>query len=234
MLAIRTTNAVGFVVRHRKRDVAAVIGKVGAEQARYVVIERITAIRNSGSRVNFESFVIILQDDIDGSGYGIRTIDRRTANEYIVDPLDKVRRDDVEIDLNARCAGREQRRKVGRNDAATVHEAQRTVRTQAEGVYEVDASTITGLVATLADAAAELREFVQSVGRIGDVAIIIILRADRAGGLGAHDLGATDTRTGDDDGAFGVGGCIRSNRIACVDLFGRSFLAIILRQGGTR
>ena len=159
-------------------------------------------IRNAVLAGDFHPLVIVLEDEVDDAGHGVRTVHRRGAAGDDVDALDEAGRDGADVD-DAR--GRRSR------NALAVDEDQGTIRADAAKVE--GGEVFTALVVRRAGVARnELRKFVQE-GFDGDrTGQVESLRIDGGDGARSVQLGTDQARTGNDDGVVRILLGFRRNR----------------------
>lgn len=207
------------VVEEVRGDVAAAFVEVVAGQRREVVVLAVTVLRDARRTVEFDALVILLQDDVDGTGDRVRTVDRRAADRHDFDTVDEARRDLAEVD---RAAGNraEDRRRGRADEAHAVDERQRALRAEVVEVGEGLAGAEAALRARDAVARhAEARQLQQRLAKVGKAALLEQFAVQRGHRLvGDRRLG--DARTGDKDfrrtgfsgRLFGLG-CGRGSRV---------------------
>ena len=113
-----------------EHGVTATVGEVGAERQAGGVFFGIADLGDTGGPFHFHAFEVVLHDEVDDTGDSVRTVNGRTrTGGQDVDALDQRGRDGVEVDRG--------RARQARNDAAAVHQDQRTIDAQ---VTQVDGS----------------------------------------------------------------------------------------------
>jgi hypothetical protein len=160
-------------------DVAATIRELEATDCTEVVAIPITLLGDAARARHLQTGEVGAELEVDRSCDRVRPVDRRPADGYIVDAFDQRSGNIINVDLGACRSLPEQRRHVRRNEAAAVHQRQRTVRSQAEAVDEVHALPEAALRAARRDAATDSRQFVQRVCRVGKAPFLDIAAADR-------------------------------------------------------
>ena len=61
-----------------------------------------------------KAVIVVLEDEVDDARDGVRTVHGRVTAGHDVDTVDEVGRDRVDVDTDARAAGRRRRRDGGR------------------------------------------------------------------------------------------------------------------------
>ena len=191
---------------------AAATRKLGAIHAFQAIKVAIAFFVDARSRVERETFILVIENIVDRARDRIGAIDWRTFSRHDVNRLDQRGGDDVGVNLRAGGCRAEQRRRVRRNHAAPVDQGQRPVRTEAEIVDEVDALAKRGLPAVRRHRTADLRQGVERVGDVDEVTLINEFAVDRGRRREAREVGVADTRARHRDrpcfrGFLGIGRC---------------------------
>ncbi len=130
--------------------------------------------------VALDAFQLVVEDEVDHAGDGVRAVGGRSAARHDVDPVDQVGRDVRKVGLAARAE---------RHEAAAVQQDQGASRAQGAQVDRGGAAAAAGVALGLARSRGglERRDFVQ---RLGDVDLGALLdgfgAADRDGGGGGE------------------------------------------------
>ncbi len=80
-------------------DVGSTVSEIAPAEHPYPGLTRIAVARCTAGRIEVQTLIVVLQDDVDGARERIRAIDGRTADGDRLDTIDQLRRNDVEIDL---------------------------------------------------------------------------------------------------------------------------------------
>ena len=197
--AVRADQAVFLGELPRKGHVAAPVGEVGAEQRTDALLSRILPGGAPSLDVDVHALVVLLEDDVDGAGDGIRAVDRRTADRDRLDGGDQLGRNDVEVDLaTGRCDAADGGR-VRRHEAAAVDEGQRALRAEREQINETLRDPVGRLHVAAVRRNAERGHGGQRLADVGEAALIYRCRGNHGRGLEAFEIGTRDARTGDHD-----------------------------------
>ena len=131
LLAIGSKQTLGVRVLGRPNHVALAVCKVLAPQRAHAPRLRIVPIRLTELDVEVQAFVVLLQDDVDGTGDGVGTVNGRATDRNRFHALDELRRNHVQVHLTTRrhCAAGGGR--IARDEAATIDEGQRALRAEA-------------------------------------------------------------------------------------------------------
>jgi hypothetical protein len=136
-----------------------------------------------------KSVQIVLEDEVDHAGDGIRSVDRRSPTRDDIDPFDEGGRNRVHIDFRD-LAG------VAGDPAPAVHQHQCAHAAEPPQIQRrAAAARIVGRVRKSRD---DLREAVQRLLDIGDAGQAEALGVDRLSRAGADQVRRRDTRAGDD------------------------------------
>src|SRR5690606_36312372 len=94
------------VHRHRETHVTAAAVEVRAHDARQLVLEPVTFLRDADLAVELQTNEVLLQDEVGHAGHGVGAIRRRSAAGDDLDALNGSRRNGRDVDDAGCVAGR--------------------------------------------------------------------------------------------------------------------------------
>ena len=176
------------------RDVAPPIPEIGACERADIIVARVAIFADAALAAKLDALEVPLEDEVDDARDRVRTVDGRVAARHDVDPLDQVRRDRVDVDLDGVAED------VRSDMAAAVLKRQRTVRAEPAQVEQVEARRAEEPAGVrLAERVAQRRKLVQHVADRSGARLEEFLAADRRHGHGRFQIGLADARPGDGD-----------------------------------
>ncbi|MNE22361.1 hypothetical protein D3C80_1155690 [compost metagenome] len=196
--AIRIDQAVVLGMLIADRRISATVVEIAAGGDLHPVGEGVAVVGNPGLDVEAQALEVVLQDDVDHAGDGVRTIDRGAAALDGLDPRDQGAGDGVQVDL---AAGVQHRRagRVGADHPAPVDQGQGALRPQTEQVDVVAADRTGVLIALGRVRHADRGQVVDGVRHVQIAATIHLFSRDHAHRQIGLDLDPPDTRPGHDD-----------------------------------
>jgi hypothetical protein len=196
---------VALVIFQRHGNVAAAAREIGAGGEGGEILIAVAARGGAGLNAAHDAFEIALEHEVDDTGNGVRTVDRRVTAGDDVNTLDQIDRDGGDIDrLRARLRG---------DVADAVLQHQRAGGALATQIKDRQTGGADEAARVLAgEGRAELRQQGQTVTDVHAAVLQQFSRAQRGDRHGGIDVFARDTRTGDHhhfSGGF-FGGALRS------------------------
>src|SRR5262245_41985605 len=176
------------------RDVAAVVVEILTIHHRDVLAAAEALPRGGGVAANLQALVILLEDEVDDAGDGVRTVHGRITAGHDVNAIDQVVRDGVDVGRHGVVEN------VGADVTAAVDQRQGADRAEATKIEQVEAGDADAETRVrLGEGAAKLRQLVQRVTDAGGRLLDERFTADRGDRNLRFEVRTADARSGNDD-----------------------------------